>query len=126
MENKNESEVFSYTYSAREQEEVKQIRKKYMPKEADKMEQLRRLDRSVTRKGTAISIVVGIIGALTLGIGMCCVMVWMGQWFVPGIVIGLVGIILVSLAYPLYTRVIQKEREKVAPEILRLTEELMK
>ena len=90
------------------------------------MEQLRRLDRSVTRKGTAVSIVVGIIGALTLGIGMCCAMVWMAQWFVPGIVIGLVGIILVSLAYPLYTRITQKEREKVAPEILRLTDELMK
>ena len=126
MENKNESEVFSYTYSAKEQEEVKQIRKKYMPKEADKMEQLRRLDRSVTRKGTAVSIVVGIIGALTLGIGMCCAMVWMGQWFVPGIVIGLVGIILVSLTYPLYTHITQKEREKVAPEILRLIDELMK
>lgn len=126
MENKNESEVFSYTYSAKEQEEVKQIRKKYMPKEADKMEQLRRLDRSVTRKGTAVSIVMGIIGALTLGIGMCCAMVWMERWFVPGIVIGLVGIILVSLAYPLYTRITQKEREKVAPEILRLTDELMK
>lgn len=126
MENKNENEVFSYTYSAKEQEEVKQIRKKYMPKEADKMEQLRRLDRSVTRKGAAVSIVMGIIGALTLGIGMCCAMVWMGQWFVPGIVIGLVGIILVSLAYPLYTHITQKEREKVAPEILRLTDELMK
>ena len=126
MENKNENEVFSYTYSAKEQEEVKQIRKKYMPKEADKMEQLRRLDRSVTRKGTAVSIVMGIIGALTLGIGMCCAMVWMGRWFVPGIVIGLVGIILASLAYPLYTHITQKEREKVAPEILRLTDELMK
>ena len=126
MENKNESEVFSYTYSAKEQEEVKQIRKKYMPKEADKMEQLRRLDRSVTRKGAAVSIVMGIIGALTLGIGMCCAMVWMGQWFIPGIVIGLVGIILVSLAYPLYTHITQKEREKMAPEILRLTDELMK
>ena len=126
MENKNENEVFSYTYSAKEQEEVKQIRTKYMPKEADKMEQLRRLDRSVTRKGAAVSIVMGIIGALTLGIGMCCAMVWMGQWFIPGIVIGLVGIILVSLAYPLYTHITQKEREKVAPEILRLTDELMK
>ena len=115
-----------YTYSAKEQEEVKRLRKKYMPKEADKMEQLRRLDRSVTRKGTAVSIVVGIIGALTLGIGMCCAMVWMGQWFVPGIVIGLVGIILVSLTYPLYTHITQKEREKVAPEILRLIDELMK
>ena len=126
MENKNENEVFSYTYSAKEQEEVKQIRKKYMPKEADKMEQLRRLDRSVTRKGAAVSIVMGIIGALTLGIGMCCAMVWMGQWFIPGIVIGLVGIILVYLAYPLYTHITKKEREKVAPEILRLTDELMK
>ena len=126
MENMNEHEAFRYTYSAKEQEEVKKIRQKYIPKEADKMEQLRKLDQSVTRKGTTASLAVGIVGALLLGIGMCCAMVWMGQWFIPGIIIGLVGIAVVSLAYPLYQRITKKEREKIAPEILRLTDELMK
>ena len=126
MENMNEHEAFRYTYSAKEQEEVKKIRQKYIPKEADKMEQLRKLDQSVTRKGTTASLAGGIGGALLLGIGMCCAMVWMGQWFIPGIIIGLVGIAVVSLAYPLYQRITKKEREKIAPEIMRLTDELMK
>ena len=122
MQNK---ETFSYTYSAKEQEEIKKIREKYIPKEADKMEQLRRLDESVTRKGTVISLVVGIIGALILGTGMSMCMVWT-ELFVLGIIVGIVGIVMVSAAYPLYSYVTKKEREKIAPEIIRLTDELMK
>ena len=124
MENKNET--FNYTYSAKEQEELKKIRQKYMPKEADKMEQLRSLDRSVTKKGTTVSLIVGIIGALILGLGMCCTMVWAVIWFIPGVVIGLAGLVVVGTAYPLYLHVTKKERAKIAPEILRLTDELMK
>ncbi|MBR4023480.1 MAG: hypothetical protein IKI94_12980 [Ruminococcus sp.] len=122
MENK---ETFSYTYSAKEQEEIKKIREKYVPKEADKMEQLRRLDASVTQKGTVISLVVGIVGALILGTGMSMCMVWT-ELFVLGIIVGIVGIVMVSAAYPLYSYVTKKEREKIAPEIIRLTDELMK
>ncbi|MBQ8835996.1 MAG: hypothetical protein IJ002_00645 [Clostridia bacterium] len=122
----NNKETFTFTYSAKQQEEVARIRKKYAAPEEDKMAQLRRLDRSVTDKATMISIVVGVIGALILGIGMCCAMVWMGALFIPGIVIGIVGIAIVSLAYPLYNRTLKKERAKIAPEIIRLTDELMK
>lgn len=122
MENK---ETFSYTYSAKEQEEIKKIREKYVPKEADKMEQLRRLDESVTRKGTIISLVVGIIGTLIFGTGMSMCMVWT-ELFVSGIIVGITGIVAVSLAYPIYSYVTKKEREKIAPEIIRLTDELMK
>ena len=122
MENK---ETFSYTYSAKEQEEIKKIREKYVPKEADKMEQLRRLDASVTQKGTVISLVVGIVGALILGTGMSMCMVWT-ELFVLGIIVGIVGIVMVSAAYPLYSYVTKKEREKIVPEIIRLTDELMK
>ena len=43
-----------------------------------------------------------------------------------GIPVGVLGILLISLAYPVYNRTIRKERKKVAPEILRLTDELMK
>lgn len=126
MENKNENESFSYIYSAEEQMEIKNIRQRYMPKEMDKMEQLRKLDQSATQKGMTVSLVVGIIGTLLLGIGMCCTMVWEGIWFIPGIVIGIFGIGIVSLAYPLYDRITKKEREKIAPEIIRLTDELLK
>ena len=117
-------DVFQYTYSAKQQEEIEAIRKKYLPPQEDKMEQLRRLDKSATKKGTALSIVVGVSGCLLMGVGMCCSMVWMGVWFIPGIVIGLIGIAGVAAAYPLYNRITRKERERLAPQILKLTEEL--
>ena len=118
--------TFEYTYSSSQQAEVEQIRKKYLQPEEDKMVQLRRLDRSAARKGTILSLIVGILGALIMGTGLCCVLVWEGSWFVPGIVIGIVGIALLSCAYPIYARVTERERARIAPEILRLTEELMK
>lgn len=126
MDNRNEKVGFSYTYSAKEQMEIKNIRQRYIPKEMDKMEQLRKLDQSATQKGMAASLAVGIIGALLLGMGMCCTMVWAGMWFIPGVVIGIFGIAIVSLAYPLYNQITKKEREKIAPEIIRLTDELLK
>ncbi len=125
MDNENKNESFNFTYSAKEQEEIKKIRQKYIPRE-DKMEQLRRLDRNVTNKGTMYSIIIGIIGSLLLGIGMCCTMVWNEVWFIPGIIIGVIGIGIVAVAYPVYNYVTKKERKKIAPEILRLTDELMK
>lgn len=70
------------------------------------------------------AVLLGIVGALVLGVGMCCSMVWMGNLFIPGIVLGLLGIALVAAAHPVYQRVTKKEREKLAPRILQLTEEL--
>lgn len=126
MDNHTQSESFRYTYSAKEQEELRKIRQKYLPKEADKMEQLRQLDQSVTRKATMTAIVIGIVGTLILGVGMRCCMVWAEKWFFPGIFVGLIGIAILSAAYPLYSRIVKKERERIAPEIIRLTDELMK
>ena len=135
MENK-EKETFNYTYSAKEQEEIKAIRKKYAVQEKteDKMEQLRRLDAAVTQKATSVSLVFGVIGALILGMGMSLAMTDIGKIIgmlggmamLVGILIGIVGIVLVCMAYPIYNCIIKKEREKIAPEILRLTDELMK
>lgn len=119
-------DTFQYTYSAKQQEEVQRIRKKYLPRQEDKMEQLRQLDRSSTRKGTVVSVVVGVAGCLLMGIGMCCTMVWMGWLFVPGIVLGLLGIAVMAAAYPLYNSITRRERERLAPQILKLTEELSK
>lgn len=126
MANQQENETFRYTYSAKEQDEVKKIRAKYQPAEEDKMEQLRRLDRNVTQKGMMISLIVGILGSLVMGFGMCCAMLWTERWLVVGILVGSIGILLVAVAYPLYAWITKREREKIAPEILRLTDELMK
>jgi len=128
MEEKNPNETFEYHYSAEHQEEVRRIREKYVAREEDKMEQLRRLDAGVTRKGTVVSLIVGIFSSLVMGIGMCLCMVWGDVMlsFVAGVVIGLLGIVGVVMAYPIYSAITKRERRKMAPEILRLTDELMK
>lgn len=128
MENK---ESFSYTYSAAQQQEVESIRKKYLPKEEDKMEQLRKLHYSATQKAQGCSIALGTVGALIMGIGMSLAMSDFGKVLgafamVVGIIIGVIGMALIALAYPVYNRVLKKERQRIAPEILRLTDELMK
>lgn len=121
----HKQDAFEYTYSAPRQEEIKKIREKYLPQEENKMEQLRRLDRSATRKGTSAAITLGTIGCLVLGVGMCCCLVWQGALFIPGILIGMAGLVGTVMAYPVYLRITKKERERIAPEILRLTEELL-
>lgn len=123
MDNKDS---FEFTYSAPEQEEIRKIREKYLPRQEreSKMEQLRRLDASVTQKGSIASLVVGIVSTLVMGVGMCCCMVWT-DYFIAGIVIGLIGIAGIGAAYPLYSHVTRKERERLAPQILKLTDELM-
>ena len=121
---------FEYTYSAQQQKEVEAIRKKYLPKEIDKMEELRKLHTVPTQKAQAVSIAVGIIGALIMGTGMSFAMTDIGAALgslamVLGIVVGLVGMVLVALAYPLYNQVLKKERQRIAPQILRLSNELL-
>ena len=131
MENK---ETFNYTYSSKEQEEIKNIRQKYMESEENGMARLRRLDAGVTQKATIFSLVAGIIGALVMGFGMSLAMTNLYEFFnisatlamVVGIIVGIVGMACAGLAYPIYNCVLKKEREKIAPEIIRLTDELMK
>ena len=131
MENKETS--FRYTYSAKEQAEVEGIRKKYLPQEENKLERLRKLHNSATQKAQTWAIVLGVIGALILGSGMSLIMtdlavslgIAAGAAMVLGVILGLVGLIMVALAYPVYDRVLKKERARIAPEILRLTDELL-
>ena len=120
-----EKDTFQFSYSAKQQEEIRKSREKYTPKEESKMERLRKLDESATRPGTIAAVTLGVIGALLLGVGMSCTMVWDTSLFVPGVIIGITGIALGIAAYPVYSRVTKKRREKLAPEILRLTDELL-
>ena len=136
MENNNENKGFRYTYSAKEQAELKRIREKYTPstEAEDKMAKLRRLDASVTQKAQVIALIFGIVGALILGAGMSLCMSDFAEILgshrdmamVIGIPIGLVGGVLAALAYPMYNFIVKRERKKIAPEIIRLTDELMK
>ena len=122
MEEKKES--FSYTYSASQQEEIRQIRKKYLPRERGGIEELRRLDAKVERKGLIVALGLGLTGTLLLGVGLCIVLMWEAH-FALGVVVGVIGIAGIALAYPANRYVNKTEREKNAPRILELTEKLL-
>ena len=137
MENNNQEQSgFTYTYSAREQAELRRIREKYTaPTEAyDKMARLRRLDASVTSTAQAVALVFGVVGTLMLGFGMSLIMTELSEILgvtgntamAIGIVIGVFGGVLAGLAYPIYNAIVKAKRKKLAPEIIRLTDELMK
>ena len=134
--NNQEKSGFTYTYSAKEQAELKRIREKYTAstEDEDKMTRLRRLDASVTNTAQAVALVFGIIGTLLLGLGMSLIMTELAEilglsgnaTMVVGIVVGVIGGVLASLAYPIYNAIVKAKRKKIAPEIIRLTDELMK
>ncbi len=127
-------ETFNYTYSAAQEKEVEAIRKKYAedstPIEVDKMTELRRLDASVTNKASVVALCIGIVSALIMGFGMSLIMtdladkIGMSSPIVFGIIIGVVGMVGIIAAYPIYQAVLKRERKRKAPQILKLTEEL--
>ena len=113
---------FEYTYSAPEQEEIRRIREKYVPKEESTLEKLRKLDARAERPGTTVALILGIVGTLIFGTGMCCCLVW--GMYLTGIVVGILGAVMLGCAYPAYVRITKKQRQKLAPQILALTDEL--
>lgn len=131
MEEKNS---FNYAYSASEQAEIERIKNKYMPQKEGKLETLRRLDESASSRATMWALILGITGTIIMGAGMSLVMtdLYKALSMSPalalalGVSVGLVGMVISIIAYPVYNIVLAKMRRKIAPEILRLAEELEK
>ena len=124
MENKSS---YHYIYSIPKQNDIRELLKKYgieaeHPNIAS-LEKLRALDRSVETPGKIAGLTVGILGILTLGTGMSMTMVWYDTLFVPGILIGILGLALVISAYPLCMAITRKERKKKTNEIREICEE---
>lgn len=120
------NETFEFTYSAKQQEEVEKICNKYFPKKESKMEQLRKMDKQAEVPGQIASIATGTVGTLLLGVGMCCTMVWNTQMstFIVGIIIGILGLVVLGAAYPIYKKVTEKQRAKIADQIIALSNEI--
>jgi hypothetical protein len=122
MENKQKT--VTITYSADEQKELNAIRAKYAPKEnkpLTNLDKAKAIDARVECKALIAGLAVGIVGTLIAGLGMSCVLVW--DKLALGIVIGLAGIAGAAAAWPLYQRVLRRERAKAADEIMKLSEE---
>ena len=121
-----ENKPFTYNYSAVRNKEVESIRRKYLPEEESKLETLKRLDYKVQSAGMIESLCFGIIGALVFGIGMCFFLeVFAGVAWLTALFM-IIGTLLMIPAYPIYRRIARRTKEKLTPEILRLSEEIMK
>lgn len=117
---------YNYTYTAQnvdERKEVERIRSAYISPEEDKLEQLRRLNAKVYQQGIVASMSVGIIGTLILGVGMTCVLVW--EQMVLGIIVGVVGLAVLGIAYPLNNKLVNKRKAELGPEIIKLSNEIL-
>ena len=122
MENKS----FTYNYSAARNKEVESIRRKYLPEEKSKLETLKRLDYKVQSAGMIESLCIGIIGSLVFGIGMCFFLeVFAGVAWLTALFM-IIGTLLMIPAYPIYKKIARKTKAELTPEILRLSEEIMK
>lgn len=119
----HENNVSKYTYSAKQQEEIRKIYDKYAIKDENKMEKLRRLDKSADRLGIIVATTVGILGVVILGLGMCYFLIW-SKFSMMGLILSIPGLLAVLAAYPLYRIITAKHRKKIAAEIIALCEEL--
>lgn len=84
-----EQKIYSYSYNAAQKNEVEKIVEKYREKTPSETaaQKIKQLDGTVEKKATSLAIVIGVIGALLLGVGMCCTMVWQSL-FALGVIIG--------------------------------------
>lgn len=123
----NQETAFVYRYSAKENKEIQDIRRKYLPREESKLEELKRLDCTVQKSGVAESLCVGCGGALVFGFGMCLAMevIWGGVLStILGVILGIMGIGIMLGAYPVYRKILSQTKEKLVPRILELASEL--
>jgi len=118
--------IFKYTYSAPVNKEVEQIRKKYLPQEVDKLSELKKLDTKVQLAGTAESLAVGVVGCLIFGIAMCMGFGAIGGTMTLAVIIGVVGVVIMIPAYPIYRKIACKAKEEYTPRILQLADEIQK
>ena len=116
--------AFSYTYSATSNQEVLNIRKKYLPREETKLEELKRLDHLVQNSGVTESLCAGIGGCLIFGLGLCLAMEVIGQMIWLGVILGFIGAVGMLVAFPVYRRFFNKAKAQHTPRILELAAEL--
>jgi len=125
------SSTLIYTYSAAQNQEVQAIRRKYLPETKSELEKLKELDAKVSRPANVAACTVGTIGSIIMGAGMSLVMTDIGAKLriaapmVPGIAIGLVGLTMLLLAYPVYRCILKRRKRKYAEQILQISESIM-
>ncbi len=110
---------------------AQKIRTQYMEKQSTELDVLRELDAKVKRPANVFAYVFGSISAIIMGAGMSLVMtdigvtIGMASTMVPGIVIGVVGLGMALLTYPMYKGILGSRKKKFSAEILKLSDKIM-
>ena len=110
---------------------AQKIRTQYMEKESTELDALRELDAKVKRPANVFAYTFGSISAVVMGAGMSLVMTDIGtiigitSAMVPGIAIGVVGLGMALLTYPMYKSILESRKKKYGAQILELSEKIM-
>ena len=110
---------------------VEKIRTQYTEKETTELDSLKALDAKVKRPANLFAYIFGGISAIIMGCGMSLVMtdigeiVGLGEAMIPGIAIGLVGMAMALLTYPIYKSILGARKKKYAKQILELSEKMI-
>lgn len=116
--------AFVYTYSASVNSEVEAIRRKYLPQETDKVEELKRLDAAIKTEPLIGGLTIGIVGCLLFGVAMCMMLSVLDGGYAVGLILGALGILWMVAAYPIYCVIRNKMRETCIPRIRKLLDEI--
>ena len=124
----NDSDKFSYTYSApteEERREIEDIRRAYAPatESEDKLTKIRTLNERATRPARIAALTLGIGGILLFGLGMSMTLAW--ELIAGGIVVAVIGMLATIVANPVRRALLNLGKRKYGAEILRLTDELL-
>ena len=110
---------------------VQKIRTQYTEKQYTELDELKALDAKVRRPANIFAYIYGSVSAIVMGAGMSLVMTDIGAMIgmtgvmVPGIAIGVVGMVMALSTYPIYKKILTSRKKKFAPQILKLSEKLM-
>ena len=111
---------------------VQKIRSQYTEKESTELDALRELDAKVKRPANVFAYVFGSISAIIMGVGMSFVMTDIGTTvgisdpMLPGIIIGIAGMFMAIINYPIYKGILGARRKKFADKIIAISDKIMK
>ena len=111
---------------------VEKIRSQYTEQEYTELDALKALDAKVKKPAKVFSFVYGSIGAIVMGTGMSLIMTDIGAMLgmedamIPGIIVGVVGMVMALTTYPICKKLLASRKKKYAPQILELSERVMK
>lgn len=124
-------QIFKYTYSAptvEEKKEILKIQRQYLPQKEEekdgKLNQLKKLDKAFKVPAKVVASIMGIIGFCCFGLGMAMSLEW--QILLWGAVLGIFGLVLMALAYPVFNKIFEKRKKKYSEQFLTLSQSLLK